>query len=38
VFKESAAITSMSFADGYIVIPPNVESLQRDQEVEVTLF
>lgn len=38
VFKESGAITSMSFADGYIVIPPNVESLQKDQEVEVTLF
>lgn len=38
VFKESAAITSMSFADGYIVIPPNVESLQKDQEVEVIVF
>jgi len=38
VFKESAAITSMSAADGYIVIPPNVESLEKDQEVEVTLF
>jgi len=38
VFKESSAITSMSFADGYLVIPPNIESLQKDQEVEVTLF
>jgi len=38
VFKESAAITSMSAANGYIVIPPNVESLEKNQEVEVTLF
>jgi len=37
-FKESSAITSMSSADGYLVLPENVESIEKGQEVEVTLF
>ena len=37
-FKESSAITSMSMADGYIVVPENVESIEEGQEVEVTLL
>ncbi len=37
-FKKSSAITSMSAADGYIVVPENVESIEKGQEVEVTLF
>lgn len=37
-FKESGAITSMSFADGYIEIPANVDLIDRGEMVEVTLF
>jgi molybdenum cofactor synthesis domain-containing protein len=37
-FKESGAITSMSRADGYIEIPANVDLLDKDEIVEVTLF
>ncbi|MGD8565145.1 MAG: molybdopterin-binding protein [Candidatus Bathyarchaeota archaeon] len=38
VFKQSGAITSMTKADGYIRIPINVDTLEKDQEVEVHLF
>ncbi|HYA21767.1 MAG TPA: gephyrin-like molybdotransferase Glp [Thermoproteota archaeon] len=38
VFKESSAITSMAGADGYIVIPENVDTLEKGDEVEVLLF
>jgi molybdopterin molybdotransferase len=38
VFKESGAITSMSRADGYIEIAENIDLLEKDQEVDVTLF
>ena len=38
VFKQSGAITSMTEADGYIRIPINVDTLERDQEVKVHLF
>ncbi|MGQ9588236.1 MAG: molybdopterin molybdotransferase MoeA [Thermoplasmata archaeon] len=37
-FKESGAITSMAFADGYIVIPSDVDLLERDEEVTVYLL
>jgi molybdenum cofactor synthesis domain-containing protein len=37
-FKESSAITSMSAADGYLVVPENVELIAEGQEVDVTLF
>ena len=38
VFKESGAITSMSEADGYILIPIGVDVLEEGEEVEVYLF
>lgn len=38
VFKESGAITSMAAADGYIEIASNVDLVEKDEEVEVTLF
>lgn len=34
-FKSSGAITSMAQADGYIIIPINVDLLERDEKVEV---
>ena len=37
-YKESSAITSMAHSDGYIKIPANVDLLEKDEEVEVTLF
>ena len=37
-FKESGAITSMSEADGYIVIPLNVDVIEEGEEVTVTLL
>jgi molybdopterin biosynthesis enzyme len=38
VFKESGAITSLAAADGYIIIPDNVELVEAGEEVEVVLF
>jgi molybdopterin molybdotransferase len=38
VFKESSAITSMADADGYVVIPENVDTMEKGDEVEVLLF
>ena len=38
VFKESGAITSLAAADGYIVVPENVELIEKGEEVEVVLF
>jgi molybdopterin molybdotransferase len=38
VFKESGAITSLAAADGYIVVPDNVELVEKGEEVEVVLF
>ena len=38
VFKESSAITSMADADGYIVIPENTDTMEKGDEVEVSLF
>ena len=37
-FKESGAITSMAFADGYVVIPADVDLLEKDEEVVVYLL
>ena len=37
-FKESGAITSMAFADGYVVIPSDVDLLEKDEEVLVYLL
>ena len=38
VFKESGAITSMTEADGYILLPTNLDVLEKGEEVEVTLL
>jgi len=38
VFKESGAITSMAEADGYIILPVNLDVLEKEEEVEVTLL
>jgi molybdopterin molybdotransferase len=37
-FKQSSAITSMAEADGYIILPINVDVVEKDQEVTVFLF
>jgi molybdenum cofactor synthesis domain-containing protein len=37
-FKESGAITSMAEADGYIIIPSNVDMLGKDEDVDVFLL
>ncbi len=37
-FKESGAITSMAFADGYIVIPADVDILEKGETVTVILL
>ncbi len=38
VFKKSGAITSMTNADGYIVIPINADVIEEGEEITVTLF
>ena len=38
VFKESGAITSLSAADGYIVIPADVDLVEKGEMVEVDIF
>jgi molybdopterin molybdotransferase len=37
-FKESGAITSMAQADGYIIIPSNVDMVEEGERVEVILL
>jgi len=37
-FKESGAITSMAYADGYVVIPADVDLLEKNEEVTVYLL
>ena len=37
-FKESGAITSMAFADGYVVIPADVDLIEKDEHVVVHLL
>lgn len=34
-FKESGAITSMAFANGYVVIPADVDLIEKDEQVTV---
>ena len=38
VFKKSGAITSMADADGYIVLPVNLDVIEEGEEVTVTLL
>ncbi|MFC2047947.1 gephyrin-like molybdotransferase Glp [Chloroflexota bacterium] len=38
VYKESGNITSMSYADGYIEIAENIESVEKGEPITVTLF
>jgi molybdenum cofactor synthesis domain-containing protein len=38
VFKESGAITSMAFADGYVIIPADVDLIEKNEEVKVFLL
>ena len=38
VFKKSGAITSMAHADGYIVLPVNLDVIEEGEEVSVTLL
>ena len=38
VFKESGAITSMANADGYVVIPADVDIVEKEEEVTVFLL
>lgn len=38
VFKESGDITSMAGADGYLILPANLDVLEEGEEVEVVLF
>lgn len=37
-FKESGAITSMAFADGYVIIPSDVDLLEKGEEVTVYIL
>lgn len=37
-FKESGAITSMAFADGYVIIPADVDLLEKDEKVLVHIL
>ena len=37
-FKESGAITSMAFADGYVIIPADVDLIDKDEKVLVYLL
>jgi molybdenum cofactor synthesis domain-containing protein len=38
IFKESGAITGTAQADGYIELAPNIDVLNKDEVVSVTLF
>jgi molybdopterin molybdotransferase len=38
VFKKSGDITSLAQADGYIILPINLDVIEKDEEVTVTLF
>ena len=37
-YKTSGAITSLAHSDGYIIIPTNVDLVEKDEEVEVHLW
>lgn len=38
IFKRSGAITSLARADGYILLPINLDVVEEDEKVTVTLF
>jgi molybdenum cofactor synthesis domain-containing protein len=38
VFKKSGAITSLSNADGYIILPINLDLIEENEQVNVILF
>lgn len=38
VFKKSGDITSMAKADGYIILPVNLDVIEEGEEVTITLF
>ena len=38
VYKHSGAITSMATADGYIILPVNLDVIEEGETVDVTLF
>jgi molybdopterin molybdotransferase len=38
VYKKSGAITSMADADGYVILPVNLDVIEEGEEVEVTLI
>ena len=38
VYKHSGAITSMANADGYIILPVNLDVIEEGEMVEVILF
>jgi len=38
VFKASGDITSLADADGYIILPVNLDVIEKDEEVTITLF
>ena len=38
VFKHSGAITSMAQADGYIMLPVNLDVIEEGEEIEVILL
>jgi len=38
VFKQSGDITSMAEADGYIILPVNLDVIEEGEEVTITLF
>jgi molybdopterin biosynthesis enzyme len=38
VFKHSGAITSMAQADGYIMLPVNLDVIEEGEEIEVIML
>ncbi|MFW9965237.1 MAG: hypothetical protein ACFFCX_16815, partial [Candidatus Sifarchaeia archaeon] len=38
VFKHSGAITSMAQADGYVMLPVNLDVIEEGQEIEVIIL
>ena len=38
VFKQSGDITSMAEADGYVILPVNLDVIEEGEEVTITLF
>ncbi|MHA2212447.1 MAG: gephyrin-like molybdotransferase Glp, partial [Candidatus Thorarchaeota archaeon] len=38
VYKHSGAITSMAQADGYVILPVNLDVIEEGETIEVTLL